>query len=330
VAGEFCWDFQATWYYSMYVHDQGTRAGQEQPLDHKQNEPDPLHRDRKAMNCKSFDVDVADVLDRINAMRSHEEETERCINYLTTHVDATCRKLMVDWYFSVVDAFNLSRETVWVAISILDRYLSSGKGDATKSLECKRMFQLASVTCFYISVKVYESSQFGIRLLTRLGRGLYKEKEIVYMEQDILFAIEWRLYASTTTPMEFARQYLGLLKEPVGDTSHVLKSAASYVDKAVSNVSYSTWRASSVGMACLAGALDDDCVLSSSEKVGIWHLLLGKLKSYLDFNEIDIVELSLLSTPTTCESLRQSPVSLPRSSLTSATSESSSPVSVFQ
>lgn len=284
------------------------------------------------MNCFEYEHDeyVAYALDRINAMRLHEDETARCINYLTTHVDATCRKLMVDWCFTVVDAFNLSRETVAVAMSILDRYLSSGKGDAPKSLQCKRKFQLASITCFYMAVKIHEPSQLGIRLLLQLCRGLYKGSEVVSMEQDILFSIEWRLYSSTTTPMEFVRHYLELVKDDVDDTSLILKSAAKHMDNATSDIFYSPCRASSIAMACLAGAFDDAVDLSPSKIENIWQQLLGKLESFVEFNEISMVERKLLSTLTTCESSRKSIGSLPRSSLLSTTAETSSPVSVFQ
>jgi hypothetical protein len=277
-----------------------------------------------------LDEDVIYALDCINAMRLHENETARCINYLTKEVDTTCRKLMVDWCFTVVDAFNLSRETVAVAMSILDRYLSSGKGDAPKSLQCKRMFQLASITCFYMAVKIHEPSQLGIRLLLQLCRGLYKESEVVSMEQDILFSVEWRLYASTTTPMEFVRQYLELVKEDMDDTSPILKSAARHMDNATSDIFYSTCRASSIAMACVAGAFDDALDLSPSKIENIWQQLLGKLESIVEFNEISMVERKLLSTLTTCESIRESSRCLPRSSLLSTTAEESSPVSVFQ
>ncbi len=70
--------------------------------------------------------------------------------------------------------------------------------------------------------------------------------------------------------------------------SHVIKSAASYMDRAVSNVSY-LMPCGSLGR-CSFGAGKRGCMA-----------LLGKLKSYLDFNETDMVELSLMSTPTTCD-----------------------------
>ena len=61
---------------------------------------------------------------------------------------------MVDWCFIVVDSFNLSRETVGIAMSILDRYLISGKGKSTEGLQNKQTNQFATTTFFYMAVKI--------------------------------------------------------------------------------------------------------------------------------------------------------------------------------
>jgi hypothetical protein len=45
---------------------------------------------------------------------------------------------MGDWCFTVVDA--LSKEMVGMAMSILDRYLSSGKGKSSYALTCTQAF----------------------------------------------------------------------------------------------------------------------------------------------------------------------------------------------
>ena len=85
----------------------------------KSTEASSINRKMNAAKTTSngvYDYEAC-VLERINAMRSREEETARCRNYLTPQVDSTCRKLMVGWCFTVVDAFALSRETVGAAMS---------------------------------------------------------------------------------------------------------------------------------------------------------------------------------------------------------------------
>jgi hypothetical protein len=85
-------------------------------------------------------------------MRSHEEKTARCHDYLTPQVNATHRKQMVEWYVDFADAFALSKETLGVAVSILDRYLSSGNENSHEALKSLQAFQRAAVTPFFNSL----------------------------------------------------------------------------------------------------------------------------------------------------------------------------------
>jgi len=44
-------------------------------------------------------IEDIDVLERINAMRSQEDKNPRCRSHLTSLVDASYRKSIVDWCF---------------------------------------------------------------------------------------------------------------------------------------------------------------------------------------------------------------------------------------
>ena len=289
----------------------------------KSTEASSVNRKRNAAMTTSngvYDYEAC-VLERINAMRSREEETARCRNYLTPQVDSTCRKLMVGWCFTVVDAFALSRETVGAAMSILDRYLSSGNGKSHEALKCPQTFQRSVITSFFMAIKIHEPSVLGIQLLVKLCRGVYKESDIIATENEILSALEWRVYASSTAPMEYVRHFVDLLPVCVDVADLILANAATRMDVATtrmdvatSDIFFSTCRASSVGMACLAGALDDMWVMSSSEKEALWKELFSKLNWDIASNGIRQVERRLRAESSTCESSRPSQANLPRTS----------------
>mmetsp|Transcript_19069 Transcript_19069/g.31100 ORF Transcript_19069/g.31100 Transcript_19069/m.31100 type:complete len:285 (-) Transcript_19069:104-958(-) len=282
------------------------------------------------MTYETIEDNHIDILDRINAMRSHEEKNNRCQNYLTSIVDASCRKAMVDWCFIVVDSFDLSRETVGIAMSILDRYLSSGKGKSAEALQNEQAFQLAAITSLYMAVKIHESVQLGIDMIVKLCRGLYKRSHITALEQDILHSLEWRVYVSTTTPLEYVRHFLDLLPESMDATDVILENAMKHMDFATADLTFSTCRASELSVACLAGALNDTYVLSSLKKEAMWNQLSIKLDFDIASNEIRKVERQLLAKSTCHQPRRQSRASLPRSSVNSANEHLSSPVSVMQ
>lgn len=239
------------------------------------------------------------VLDRINAMLSHEETAARCSDYLTVHVDATDRRKMVEWCITVVDALDLSRETVGIAFSILDRYLSSGGGDSAAALQCKQTFQKAALASLYISVKLYEPGhQLGLELLVKLCRGIYSKSSIASAEMDILTALQWRVYTPFMSPIDYVRQFLDLIPECKGDAHEiVIKNSIEYLITATSDIYFSTCETSHVALACLSGAMEDSLVLTSSEKHSLWQRLYAKLQVDT-WNAIREVEQKLLAKST--------------------------------
>ena len=274
-------------------------------------------------------------------MRSHEEKTASCHDYLTPQVNATHRNQMVEWYVDFADAFALSKETVGVAVSILDRYLSSGNGNSHEALKSPQAFQRAAVTPFFMAIKIHEPHLLGMQLLRKLClgpnlrcpgyMGFYEECDIVATESKVLSALEWRVCITSTTPIEYVRHYVELLLPKFVDVSHlILKNAAKRTDIALSDVYFSTLRASSVGIACLAGALCDMRSMSSLDKEAIWKELSNKLDWDINSEEIGQVVKRLHAGSPTCKFRISSRASPPQTSINSAGKQSSSPGSVVQ
>ena len=292
-----------------------------------------IRKRNATMRTTSIYDEAACVLERINAMRMREENTPRCHEYFTAAVDSKCRKLMVDWCFTVVDAFALNREAVWVALSLLDRYLSSSNGRSIDALKCTHSFQRCAITALYMAIKIHEPSVLGIKLLVKLCRGAYTEGDIIATEGEILFALDWRVCASLTAPMEYVRHFVWLLPEIAHVAEDILANAAMRMDVVTSDAYFSTCRSSSVGVACLAGALDDVSATSLLDVEALWRKLSCLLLDWdVASGEIRRVEKRLnASGSSSClESRMPSRASLPRNSLESTGGQPSSPGSVVQ
>ncbi|GMI40871.1 hypothetical protein TrCOL_g4338 [Triparma columacea] len=67
-----------------------------------------------------------------------------------TPFSTSWRRRIAEWLFQVADAYHLSRETVNISMSFLDRYLS-------KTTVNKKYFQLASMTAFFLAAKMQEN-----------------------------------------------------------------------------------------------------------------------------------------------------------------------------
>lgn len=220
-------------------------------------------------------LDQCDILDRLHAMMRQERSTRCVINYFrraSRDIDASHRAAMATWVRQVQTTLQLSPETVWMAMSFFDRYLSSGRGESREVLKSKCKFQLAAITCFYTAVKIHEPVVLGIDMLLMICRGTYTEKDIVSMERDVLSALEWKVFSPT--PMDFARHFVELLPK---SQSHLSKSildiCQEHVDYAIADVYFLECRPSVVGISCLARSLFECSSLPSPVKIDIWNRL---------------------------------------------------------
>jgi len=171
--------------------------------------------------CKDLEYDTtmfldnSQIMDRLNVMKVQEATNYRCADYLSNlpsdpqHVDAWCRSKMIEWCFQVIDFIDFSRETVVIAVAYLDRFMSSGGPRARQVLQDRKEFQLATMTAFYVAIKLHEPKLIDISLLAELSRGSYTEQDFKQMEVDLLSSLSWRLNGPTA--MTFLEHYIVLL-----------------------------------------------------------------------------------------------------------------------
>merc|ERR1719203_2014631 len=208
---------------------------------------------------------------------------------------------MVTWITQVQRTLSLSSETVWIAMSFFDRYLSSGKGNSQEVLGSKREFQLAAITSFYTAVKIYEPVVLGLDMLVQICRGTYTESDIISMENDILTALNWRV--SCHTPMDFARHLLELLPAELSssDSEILLEGCQRNVDDAVTDIHFSCSTPSTLGISCLASALTTSRILSLVKKQKIWVRLSELCDFDLSSNQVVTSLQRLLSHALPCK-----------------------------
>mmetsp|Transcript_49328 Transcript_49328/g.148536 ORF Transcript_49328/g.148536 Transcript_49328/m.148536 type:complete len:434 (-) Transcript_49328:5-1306(-) len=129
-----------------------------------------------------------------------EEAAETSTSTATTGeeplpVDVECRTKMISWCYQVVDHCHMSRETVSIAASYLDRYLLAPSG--LEALLDRRTFQLSAMTSLYVALKLFEDVNVEPGVMVGLSRGAYVEEEFVEMELDILMALRWKVHPPT-------------------------------------------------------------------------------------------------------------------------------------
>ena len=109
------------------------------------------------------------------------------------------REQMFDWSCMVADSYGVMDRTAVIANSfhLLDRYVDSEL--TSNSLPITREdFQLFSMTCLYISIKILDGQKLNVDALVLMSRGFYKPQDIVATENDILKTLNWQVTPPTT------------------------------------------------------------------------------------------------------------------------------------
>lgn len=96
------------------------------------------------------------------------------------------RAILLDWLNEVCGAYNFHRETYYLALDYLDRYLS------TNVKICKNYLQLIGITCLFIAAKVEEIYPPKLSEFAYVTDGACSEDDILKQELVILSALKWR------------------------------------------------------------------------------------------------------------------------------------------
>ena len=238
-------------------------------------------------------------------MRLQEESANNCISELRI-VDESFRKEMINWCNKIADILSISRDTVGIAMIYLDRYVSSDKGRSGKAVERSRRYQLTAISAFFLAVKLNEPVEFSVDLLVKLCQGKYSENDILSMERDILFTLDWRV--SGPMPMDFARQLFELLPEHVHSSNldYLMKTARRHMDYASSEFYFSSCKPSVVGAGCVLSALSETDILTLAELDEFCDELLNAL----DFEESSFVQVLEVQKRLMSQSLISEPVAV--------------------
>lgn len=220
----------------------------------------------------TFNSDVEDLISTIHVMLLQEKSGYLVSEYLSDHhdlqqatapnktavprpVDADCRFKTSIWYYQVIDFWRYNRETGSIAMSYLDRFLSTKIG--RKALDDRRVFQLASITCLYTALKIHEPVKIEPSTFAQLSRGLYTDEQIEAMERVILETLEWRL--NPPTPKAFLHYFLELIPTQMMTSAlraALLEIATSQLELSVGEYIFATLKPSTVAMSALLNAVD--------------------------------------------------------------------------
>lgn len=202
----------------------------------------------RAQTQNVIDEHTLDLIkDRYNHMRRLESTTYKRPLKIDEPYNGQWRQQIVEWMYTIVHHCNLRHETVSAASYFLDVSVSKGL------IQTPIDYQVAAMTAFHLALKIYDSpSTRVVKLdsLVKLGSGGFDEQEVLQMETNLLFMLDWRL--NPPTPNCFLHQYLELL--PKDTHSSTLAKIEQYSLEAIEAAVSTDYFAALVGSSMLAYA----------------------------------------------------------------------------
>lgn len=101
------------------------------------------------------------------------------------------RSILIDWLSEVCEVYKLHRETFYLAVDFIDRYLT-----VEENLP-KQQLQLIGITCLFISAKIEEIYPPKLNEFAYVTDGACSESDILDKELVVLKSLRWDLVPMT-------------------------------------------------------------------------------------------------------------------------------------
>ncbi|XP_075908113.1 G2/mitotic-specific cyclin-B2-like isoform X2 [Petromyzon marinus] len=119
-------------------------------------------------------------------MRRHQHQQFR-VSDVPQALTQRMRGLLVDWLVQVQVYFDMSEETLYLAVYLLNAYLRVAEVHVPT-------LQLLGMTCLYVACKMEESSVPEVHMLCYLMEHTYRKEQLLRMERLLLERLKFSLY----------------------------------------------------------------------------------------------------------------------------------------
>ncbi|KAJ7627602.1 g2/mitotic-specific cyclin cdc13 [Mycena polygramma] len=139
------------------------------------------------------------VVDVFNYLKQVELKTMPNPNYMASQTELAwkMRGVLNDWLIQLHFRFRLLPETLFLAVNIIDRFLSARVVSLAK-------LQLVGVTCMFIAAKFEEVIAPSVSQFQEIADSSYTESEILQAERYVLKTLDWNL--SYPSPVHYLRR----------------------------------------------------------------------------------------------------------------------------
>ncbi|XP_026834330.1 G1/S-specific cyclin-E isoform X2 [Drosophila erecta] len=257
-------------------------------------------------------ANAADVW-RLMCHRDEQDSRLRSISMLEQHpgLQPRMRAILLDWLIEVCEVYKLHRETFYLAVDYLDRYLH-----VAHKVQ-KTHLQLIGITCLFVAAKVEEIYPPKIGEFAYVTDGACTERDILNHEKILLQALDWdispitingwlgvymQLNVSNRTPASFSQ--IGRQKSAEADNAFIYPQFSGFefaqtsrlldlctLDVGMANYSYSVLAAAAIShtfsreTALRCSGLDWQVIQPCARWMEPFFRVISQKAPYLQLNE---------------------------------------------
>ncbi|CAH1793536.1 unnamed protein product [Owenia fusiformis] len=166
--------------------------------------------------CPEYAQDVIDYLMSNEARLVKGKDFMKADKDVNPHI----RAILIDWLIQVQAHLNLTQETLYMSVMMLDEFLVKQPITLAK-------VQLLGLTCLFIAAKFHERFPPDIAVLTHLTEDTYTFKQVIRMELIVLRILDFDL--NFPSQKEFVERYLQAVPNAVQKHGRTLKNLCLYL-----------------------------------------------------------------------------------------------------
>lgn len=146
--------------------------------------------DQRVCTLPKINFADADEVWKLMCRQDEKSSLERDPKMLSMHkgLHLRMRAILLDWLIEVCEVYKLHRETYYLAVDYLDRYISNVDDTVQKN-----HLQLIGVSCLFIAAKVEEIYPPKISEFAYITDGACSEEDILRQELAILATLQWNV-----------------------------------------------------------------------------------------------------------------------------------------
>ncbi|KVI03403.1 G2/mitotic-specific cyclin S13-7-like [Cynara cardunculus var. scolymus] len=233
------------------------------------------------------DIDALDINNELAAVEYVEdiykfyklvENESKVHDYMHSQpeINDKMRAILIDWLIEVHNKFELTNETLYLTINIVDRFLAS-------ETVARRELQCVGMSAMLIASKYEEIWAPEVNDLVQISDRAYEHRHVLVMEKRILGRLEWNL--TVPTPYVFLTRFIKAAATPPEETINMEQMVYFYAELGMMNYEMIRYCPSMIA----AGAVH--AARSTLKKVPAWH---ETLQLHTGFGEEQVKECSKL------------------------------------